>query len=109
MLDDEGAGGDDGLLALGDARRVLDDDDVVTLPGLELVELGVVLLLREVADGGEDAEAVEEAVIVVPLLEGAQLIALWESCCHLRGDEVGGEERSVSHGDVVVRIGRGKV
>jgi len=49
-------------------------------------------LLGYVADGGEDAQDVEEFVVVVGLLDWAHRIAFWQFGEDRGGDEVGAEE-----------------
>lgn len=94
-LDNQGTSGDDGLTLTG---RVLDHDDVVALVGQHAVELLVEVLLAELTDGGQDAQAVEEAIGVVALAQRSELVALRKSGRHLGGDEVSGKEAGVRHG-----------
>lgn len=78
------------------ARRILNDDDVVAALLEHGVELVGEALFRDIADGGEDAQAVEEAGAKVVAAEGAQDVAFGEGGLDGGGEEVIGEE--VGHG-----------
>lgn len=85
-LCDQRAGADD-------AAGVLDDQDVVApvLPPDPLEALGE-LVGADVADGGQDAQAVEEAGVVVGLPQGADLVALGQGGGDVGRDQVVAEE-----------------
>jgi len=92
-LDYQGARSDDG------AGIVLDDDDVVALLLDHALVLGLKLVLGDVADRGQDAQAVEETGIVVGAAQGPQLVTLGQRSRDVGGDEVRGEEALVGgHG-----------
>lgn len=75
-------GSHDGVLSAG---CILDDDDVVAALGKHGVELFLEISLGDVANGSENAEAVEEPAVEVGPAQGAQLIALGEV-----GRDIGG-------------------
>ena len=52
-----------------------------------------------VADGGQHAQHVEEAVVVVGALQRPALVAFWERGEHLGGDELWAEQRGRGVGD----------
>lgn len=95
--------GDQGARAHDAAGAVLDDQDVVAAvlagePGEALGKLG----LADVADGREDAQAVEEAAVVVGRAQGADAVALGQGGGHGGADEVVAEQARA----VVARCGR---
>lgn len=84
--------GDQGARA-NDPPGILDDKHVVAPilladPLEALGELG----LANVANSGEDTQALEEASVVVGLAQGAQLVARWQGGDDLAGDQVVAEE-----------------
>jgi hypothetical protein len=94
-LGQQGAGADDaGWRGVG----VLDDNDKVgaVLLGHPVVAL-LPLVAGNVADGGQDAQAVEEARVVVGAPELAQLVAGGQLGLDLGGEVLGGEEFFVGH------------
>jgi hypothetical protein len=64
---------------------------------LHVVKLLLELLLRDLADCRQDAQAIEEATVEVGLAKGAQAIALWKNGRDIGRDEVVGEESVDSH------------
>lgn len=56
-------------------------------------------LLGHIADGGQDAQDVEEAIMVVLALDGAATVALGQLLEDRGGDEGGAEEGRVGVGD----------
>lgn len=85
--------GDQGARAHDAAGAVLDDQDVVAAvlagePGEALGEPG----LADVADGREDAQAVEEAAVVVGRAQGADAVAGGQGGGHGGADEVVAEQ-----------------
>lgn len=96
-LNDEGASPDNGALC---ASGVLNDDDVVTASSSHLIILLLKVGLADLADSGQDAQAVKEATVKVGLSQGAQSVADGQSSLDLLGKEVGAEEAFLSHGGV---------
>lgn len=89
VLDYQGAGSHDRVLLSG---SILDDDDVVAVLSQHVIELLLELLLADVADRGQHAEAVEEARAVIGATKGSQFVALRQGGRDIFGDEVLGEE-----------------
>ena len=95
-LDDQGASANNDRLA---AAGILNDQQVVAVVlGHPVVALGEGLF-GDLADGGQDAQAVEEAGIVVGGTQGAGSVAGGEGGLHLGVDEVGREEALFRHCD----------
>lgn len=88
-LDDQCACCDNGCVL---PRGVLDHNNVVSALLEHGVELVAEALGCHITNGGEDAEAVEEAGAEVIAAESAQNVARGQSGLHLRGEEVGGEQ-----------------
>lgn len=85
-LDDQCAGTDNPPGVLND-----NDEVVAVLPPDPLEALGE-LGLCEVADGGQDAQAVEEAVVIVGYAQGAEGVARGQGSGDVAGEQVGVEE-----------------
>ena len=93
-LRDQCASRNDRVLRAG---RVLNDNDVVAALGEHSIVLLPKVGLGDLTDGGQHAQAVEEAAVEVAATQGAQLVALGEVGRDVRGDEVGGEKACVCH------------
>lgn len=77
--------------------RIFDDKNVVAVAGRQPVVTVGELRLGDLADGGQDTQAVEEAGIVVGEPQGANNVALGERRGYGRGNEIVGEEPHLSH------------
>lgn len=89
MLDNQRAGSHDRVLLSG---SVLDANDVVAVLSQHVVKLLLELVLADITDRGQHAEAVEEARVVIGATQGSQLVALRQGRRDNLGDEVFGEE-----------------
>lgn len=82
------------------ARGVFNDDNVVAASSGHVVVLLNEVGLGDIANRGQDAQAVEETVVEVGLAQSAQGVALRESGLDLGREEVGAEDTFLSHGGV---------
>lgn len=95
-LNDQGAGPDNWPLC---PCGIFNDDDVVAPSSGHLIILLSEVGLGDVADGGQNPQAIEEAAVVIRLPQSAQLVTRWQGSSNLRGEEVGGENVLIGHYD----------
>lgn len=89
-LDNQAPRADDAVRAIAD-----DQQEVLVCARADPVIAAVPLVLGDVADGGQHAQHLEVAAVVVGAAQGANGVVRWDGGNDFGGDQGGGEKRRV--------------